>query len=84
MVAAFLCVLSASAHDWYPIECCSDKDCAPMAEADTPKPLDGGDWLLTTGELVPRAKVKWSPDGLFHLCRSPSVIYCLFIPPQGS
>ena len=78
-------ILSASAHSWYPQECCSDRDCAPLAESQTPKPLDGGDWLLTTGEVVPRAKVKWSPDGLYHLCRhTAGHIYCLFVPPQGS
>ena len=77
---------SAFAHSWYPAECCSDKDYAPLAESETPKPLDGGDWLLTTGEVVPRAKVKWSPDGLYHICRFTSTngIICFFVPPQGS
>lgn len=90
MVAAFLFVLhGVSAHQapsgWqYPLECCSDHDCAPIADADIPRPLDGGDWLLTTGEVVLRSKVKWSPDGHYHLCRMGEVIFCLFVPPQGS
>ena len=74
----------AVGHSWYPPECCSDHDCAPMPAATIPKPMDGGDWLLTTGELVPRSKVKWSPDGHYHLCRMGETIFCLFVPPQGS
>jgi hypothetical protein len=71
----------------YPPECCSNQDCKPMADRDIPKPLPGGDWLLTTGEVVPRSKVKWSPDGHYHLCKlewEPFTTYCLFVPPQGS
>ncbi len=87
IAALMLCVVPpALSHSWYPQECCSDRDCAEMAEADTPKPLDGGSWLLKTGEIVPRSKVKWSPDGHYHLCRGVSggMIFCLFVPPQGS
>lgn len=92
LVAFFMLVgiKAARAHTapsgWqYGAECCSERDCFEMAEADTPKPLDGGDWLLTTGEIVPVRKVKWSPDGRFHLCRLPGgTIVCLYIPPQGS
>lgn len=74
----------ARGHSWYPPECCSDKDCAPLPANLIPKPLAGGDWLLTTGEIVPRSKVKWSPDGHYHLCQTPHTTYCLFVPPQGS
>lgn len=89
MVGAFLFALNGVAvpHSWYPPECCSDRDCKPLAAAFIPKPLPGGDWLLTTGEVVPRAKVKWSPDGFYHLCKlewEPFTTYCLFVPPQGS
>lgn len=84
LAALLLCAVPAYGHSWYPHECCSDRDCAPLSETETPKPLDGGAWLLKSGEIVTREKVKWSPDGLYHLCRSPSVIYCLFVPPQGS
>jgi hypothetical protein len=71
----------------YPPECCSNQDCKPMADSDIPKPLDGGAWLLRSGEIVPRSKVKWSPDGHYHLCKlewEPFTTYCLFVPPQGS
>jgi len=94
LVAAFLLTLRGvalphqAASGWqYPPECCSNQDCKPMADAHIPKPLPGGDWLLTTGEVVPRSKVKWSPDGHYHLCKlewEPFTTYCLFVPPQGS
>lgn len=73
-------------HSFYDAECCSDRDCAPMPESETPKPLPGGSWLLNTGEVVERAKVKWSPDGRYHLCRMPggTHIFCLYVPPMGS
>ncbi len=86
LLALLLVVSPALSHSWYPHECCSDRDCAPMPEADAPKPLDGGNWLLTTGEIVPRDKVKWSPDGHYHICRFAATggVICLFVPPQGS
>lgn len=91
LAALILCAMPAYAHEapsgWsYPAECCSDRDCAPLAESETPKPLDGGAWLLSTGEVVQKSKVKFSPDGLYHLCRGVSggMIFCLFVPPQGS
>jgi hypothetical protein len=36
----------AAAHDWYPIECCHEMDCAPVDRAEmvpTPMADDGGD-----------------------------------------
>ncbi len=90
-IVVVLAIVKAPAHEapsgWkYPLECCSDRDCAELSEADIPKPLPGGDWLLSTGEIVPRSKVKWSPDGHYHLCRGVSggMIFCLFVVPQGS
>ncbi len=89
LMAAFL--LQVRSHEapsgWkYPLECCSDRDCRELTEAETPKPLDGGDWRLVTGEIVPRSKVKFSPDGLYHLCRGVNggMIFCLFVPPMGN
>ncbi len=90
LVAAFL-LSPAWAHDapmgWsYAAECCHNQDCAPLPEDQTPKPLDGGDWRLSTGEIVPRSKVKFSPDGLFHLCRfhATGAVLCLYVPPSSS
>lgn len=90
-IVVVLAITKAPAHDapmgWeYEAECCHNQDCAPLPEDQTPKPLDGGDWLLKTGEIVPKSKVKYSPDGLYHLCRwhSNNAVLCLYVPPQGS
>jgi hypothetical protein len=48
-VAVFLTALlisgSVLAHDWYPPECCSGQDCAPVLEKVR---LPGGSWKITT------------------------------------
>lgn len=89
MVGAFVLAFHRVAlpHSWYPPECCSDQDCAPMPESQRPTPLPGGAWMLVTGEVVPRTKVRWSPDAAFHLCKlpwEPHTTFCLFVPPVGS
>jgi hypothetical protein len=36
LLAAFLLAATpAAAHDWYPMECCHDMDCAPVDHAET-------------------------------------------------
>jgi hypothetical protein len=86
IAGVILLVLSSAAlpHSWYDAECCSDRDCAPISYA--PRPLPGGSYLLDTGEVVPRDRVKWSRDEHYHLCRMPGTghIFCLYVPPQGS
>ena len=60
----------AQAHDWYPKECCSDKDCAP---ADTVVRREDGSYLVTSrgmSAVIPADFSKWrkSPDGRIHVC----------------
>jgi hypothetical protein len=61
---------SAPAHDWYPLECCSNDDCAP---ADTVVRRDDGSYVVTARGLsavIPADYAKWrrSPDGRIHVC----------------
>jgi hypothetical protein len=60
----------ALAHDWYPLECCSDRDCGP---ADTVVRRDDGSYLVTSrgmSTVIPADYAKWrkSPDGRIHVC----------------
>jgi hypothetical protein len=60
----------ALAHDWYPLECCSDRDCAP---ADTVERREDGSYLVTSrgmSTVIPADYAKWrkSPDGRIHVC----------------
>ena len=62
--------VDAQAHDWYPLECCSDRDCAP---ADTVERRDDGSYLVTSrgmSAVIPADYTRWrrSPDGRIHVC----------------
>ena len=79
----------ASAHSWYPWECCSEKDCAPITMSETPLEKDGG-FYLTDGRHISYKEVKPSPDGQWHLCEqkwpaNPAArkILCVYAPPGG-
>lgn len=70
------------AHDWYPYECCSGRDCAPIsAETVTASRhgflitvAPGGHPMWPASKPAPLnvdagyGKAKTSPDGKFHLC----------------
>jgi hypothetical protein len=77
----------ASAHDWYPIECCHGMDCAPVDRAE----LQEGSTLVVTSKhgtgIVPAAMPRReSKDNRMHVCMRPSTdgkmrIICVFLPP---
>lgn len=86
LVGAFLFGLKAAgAHDFYPWDCCSDRDCAPHPADDIEETVEGFT-IKSTGEFVERAKVRVAPDGQFHSCRNPNtnVLICLFQPFRGT
>ena len=91
VIAAFLCLIKAAGgHDaprgWsYDQECCSDRDCAPIP-AKGIQALPDGSYMLPTGEVVGKEKIKRSQDEEYHLCRLPggTHIFCLYVPPFGS
>jgi hypothetical protein len=71
-LALIVAVLIASiglalAHSWYPLSCCSERDCAPV-EAHAVEEVRGG-WRLEDGTFIPYARARPSPDGRFHVCR---------------
>ncbi|MDP3408207.1 hypothetical protein [Bosea sp. (in: a-proteobacteria)] len=100
MAAALVIWLSpARAHEFYPWECCSDRDCWPTGtgrDAREPDPVAGpGGWRLSDGTIVPYAAARPSPDGRFHVCRSGGSLSgalivpggrppCIWVPPSGT
>jgi hypothetical protein len=82
-------ILSSSAplaHSWYPVSCCSERDCRALIEeiGETVTEFAGG-WKLWDGRTIARRTVKLSPDRQFHLCETPAhYILCFFAPPGGS
>jgi len=58
------------AHDWYPVECCTQHDCAP---AEPVVRRDDGSYMLTAqgmSVVIPADYPHWrkSPDGRIHVC----------------
>jgi hypothetical protein len=76
-------VLSAAhGHSWYGWECCSNEDCAELADGSIEERSDG--YLLkSTGELIPLSQAKQGRDEHFHLCRH-VIIRCLYTPMRGA
>ena len=80
----------ASAHDWYPVECCQELDCSPVEVSSVLSTEEG--WLIVeSGELIGFGdkRLKQSPDTRFHICLESfwevrSATRCLFIPQPES
>ena len=84
---------SATAHGWYPKDCCHDDDCAPVESVVRLVPTGGGSsqLLVTTKRgttLVPKDfPVRESKDGRMHICvradpYGGNDVMCLFMPPS--
>ena len=78
----------------YPLECCSNMDCAPVPAKSLRFTPSGVEVRLTpdmhkmvTGPsiwIVPYKDMKPSPDGEAHACISRKQrMLCLFVPPMG-
>ena len=89
----------AKAHSWYPLECCSERDCWAMgtdSDAKEPEPtMVPGGYRTRDGHFVPESDTRIARDGRYHVCRysgalTGSVIKpagrptCLFVPGRGT
>lgn len=85
---------AAWAHDaptgWsYSPACCSNRDCGQVP-ADWISEGQDGVRIMPTGEVIPYSdsRIKVSPDGLVHWCRSPydpsPRTICLYLPSRGA
>lgn len=78
----------ATAHSWYPTECCHNDDCAPVDRVDN---SNGNAMVVTTRHgtaTVPETLTRReSRDEKMHVCMRPSVfnsqmrVLCIFVPP---
>lgn len=84
---------AAGAHSWYPVNCCSERDCEAL-------PIDGIEETATgwhvrylserfgaVDEVIPRDRARHSQDGRFHGCwrlspERPRTI-CFFVPSNS-
>lgn len=82
---ALLVVIAASsaavAHEWYPTECCSATDCAPLDVAKIKFSPEG--WLLPNGEFIAKGNERQSKDCSFHWCRYNELPATKVIHPTG-
>lgn len=67
------------AHSWYPSECCSDRDCHPVASGVVHQMRDGYE---AEGIFYPNALVRPSKDERYHACFIPNTrrALCFFVP----
>jgi hypothetical protein len=85
LALALAATSNALAHDWYPLPCCSDKDCyVLLAERGETVAETTAGWRLWDGRTIPHELTKFSPDGRFHLCETPSKGVICFFAPQGT
>lgn len=71
LVLCFVPVPSASAHDWYPPECCSGKDCSSVPCGELDEDGNGHVHYTTPGGtkiLIPKSRVMMSQDDKCHIC----------------
>lgn len=84
---------TASAHDWYPVECCNGGDCEPVESVMRIYPPGGGmpQLLVTTkrgSTLLPaNFPVRQSKDSRMHICVRGTEygrddVKCFFMPPS--
>ena len=67
LVLVGVAVTKAVAHSWYDAECCSAQDCEPIAAELVH--VEGGDYVLPTGDRIPMDQARRSRDRDFHWCR---------------
>ena len=69
--------LTSLVHHWYPLECCSNKDCRPVPCDSLVETATGYTYM---GMEFLSGKVKPSLDGLCHVCYTEMYTpLCLFI-----
>ncbi len=66
LAGMMLALPSAWAHDWYPPQCCSGRDCAPLAAGRVKVTPEA--YIIDGIHRVAHNRVQWSPDGEYHAC----------------
>lgn len=85
LIAVFIILALASVpargHEWYENACCSDRDCAPVADG-TVTDKKGGVAIEGFGTLnYSDPRLRWSRDNRDHLCISsgpPQKLICVY------
>jgi hypothetical protein len=82
--AVLVATIPALAHSWYPLACCGNMDCFPVACDQLVETVSG--WLyVPTGNLFKREQVQPSQDLHCHVCLGHGGDHrsiCAFIVPN--
>lgn len=87
MLAAVLLALPllsplTPAHEWYPPDCCLNRDCVPLEEGRV-RPMVSG-YVVDGVFIVPYGQERTSRDGRYHGCFPiTGKLRCLFVPPNS-
>lgn len=76
-------IAPALAHDWYPSDCCSGRDCKPIACDELESREDGSIVVRDSRTTFSREKIRPSRDTQCHTCIAYGKPLCVFIL-QGS
>src|SRR3974390_2769725 len=84
-VGVLVATIPALAHSWYPLACCGNMDCFPVACDQLVETASG--WLyVPTGNLFQREQVQPSQDQHCHVCLGRTGDHrsiCAFIVPNA-
>ena len=90
VIAVMLMIPAATAHEWYPRECCGKMDCAPVERVEQ---LSDGSLRVTSRVGITDVPASFprqmSPDHQMHICMVRYSHFdgmrpvCLFVPPVG-
>ena len=84
IVAALIAAIPAVAHSWYPLACCGNMDCFPIACDQLVETVSG--WLyIPTGNVFKPEQVQPSQDRNCHVCLGRGRDHrsiCVFIVPN--
>ena len=84
IVPTLVAAIPALAHSWYPLACCGDMDCFPIACDQLVQTVSG--WLyVPTGNVFKREQVQPSQDHNCHVCLGRGRDHrsiCAFIVPN--
>lgn len=87
LIGICMCLLlltAAEAHSWYDSSCCSDSDCAPVADGAIRE--EPNEFIMPNGDTVARTsgRVHQSLDGRWHWCHTQQAgTICVYVPPRG-
>jgi hypothetical protein len=84
ILALIFAPVPALGHSFYPKDCCSDADCAPMAASRVQVTPAG--YVIDGRETIPHNKALFSPDEHYHGCFPPTMmgkIRCFWAPQRA-